>query len=118
MRIYFNQVVTAIQIITPYVKKITEEKIIPWAKKQYYKNVNRTVSKMLKKLAELGEKTLACEDKAKRERHKIGFALGYEFVCSLEILIREAKQALSDINAQLVLPVPDTELLADDEIPF
>lgn len=118
MRIYFNQVITALQIITPYVKKIMEEKIIPWAKKQYYKNVNRTVSKMLKKLAELGEKALVCEDYEKKMRHKIGFALGYQFVIGLEKLVTEAKQALMNINVQLGNEVPNPELLGEDEIPF
>ncbi|MCR5260652.1 MAG: hypothetical protein K6C94_02320 [Candidatus Gastranaerophilales bacterium] len=114
MRIYFNHIITAIQIIAPYLRKITEETIIPWAKKQYYKNVNRTVSKMLKKLAELGEKALVCEDEAKKERHKLGFKLGYEFVLGLERLVTEAKNALAEINTKL----GNAELLGEDEIPF
>lgn len=101
MKIYLEQVITTVQILTPYVKKIVEEKIIPWAKKQYYAAVNKTVVRMLKKLAELGEKTIICEDKAKKERHKVGFKLGYEFVCTLEILVKEAKQTLSQINDKL-----------------
>lgn len=98
MKIYLEQVITTVQILTPYVKKIAEEKIIPWAKKQYYKAVSKTVSRMLKKLAELGEKTIICTDEAKKERHKVGFKLGYEFVCTLEILVKEAKQTLGQIN--------------------
>ncbi|MBQ2644050.1 hypothetical protein IJG14_00575 [bacterium] len=114
MRIYFNHIITLVQIITPYLKKITEEKIIPWSKKQYYKNVNKTVAKMIKKLAELGEKALICDDEAKKERHKLGFKLGYEFVNGLEMLVTEAKKALAEINEKL----GNTELLDEDEIPF
>lgn len=121
MKIYLEQVITTVQILTPYVKKIAEEKIIPWAKKQYYKAVNRTVVRMLKKLAELGEKTLVCEDKAKKAQHKIGFKLGYEFVCTLEILVNEAKQTLSEINNKLDYEypqIPQGDLIDEDEIPF
>lgn len=114
MKIYFNQVVSAISVLTPYLKKITEEKIIPWTKKQYYKFVNKSVSKMLKKLTELGEKALTTEDEVKKERHKIGFKLGYEFVCSLETVVISAKQTLKEINFML----NGEDLIGEDEIPF
>ena len=114
MKIYLNQVVASLQILKPILQKIIEEKIIPWAKKQYYKNVNKTVAKMLKKLAELGEKALVCEDVAKKESHKLGFKCGYEFVCGLEVLVTEAKTALAEINEKL----ENTYVVGDDEIPF
>lgn len=98
---YVNQIITAIRIMTPYLKKITEEKIIPFLKKKYYENVNKTVSKMLLRLAELGEKAINCEDTDKKARHKIGFKLGYEFVCTLEILVTKAKKTLQVINDRL-----------------
>ena len=69
---------------------------------------------MLKKLAELGEKALVCEDEAKKERHKLGFKLGYEFVNGLEMLVTEAKKALAEINEKL----GNTVVFGDDEIPF
>ena len=100
-QIYVNQIMTALKILTPYLKKITEEKIIPFLKKKYYENVNKTVSKMLTRLAELGEKAITCEDKEKKAKHKIGFQLGYEFVCTLEILVTEAKKTLTLINGKL-----------------
>ena len=100
-QIYVNQIITAIRIMTPYLKKITEEKIIPFLKKKYYENVNKTVAKMLTRLAELGEKAIVCEDKEKKTRHKIGFKLGYEFVCTLEILVTKAKKTLLVINDRL-----------------
>lgn len=121
MKIYLEQIITTVQILSPYVKKIAEEKIIPWAKKQYYKAVNRTVVRMLKKLAELGEKTISCTDAEKKARHIVGFKLGYEFVCTLEILITGAKQTLSQINNNLDLgypQIPQNNLIGEDEIPF
>ena len=100
-QIYVNQILTAVRILTPYLKKIAEEKIIPFLKKRYYENVNKAVAKMLLRLAELGEKAINCEDTEKKARHKIGFKLGYEFVCTLEVLVNEAKKTLSVINDRL-----------------
>lgn len=116
------QIVQAIAFVTPYVKQIAEEKIIPWFKKKYYERTEAAIAKMLKKLAELGVKTINCTDKNKKARHIVGFKLGYAFVCALEPLVVQAKDALSEINskisAQELIAGYSNNLIGEDEIPF
>lgn len=108
------QITTAITILTPYVKEIIQEKIIPWAKKQYYKKLEKTMNKCFLKLTELGEKILTCTDAAKKTKHIVGFKLGYEFVKSLKIVVVKAEEVLTEINTKIF----GEDLIGDDEIPF
>lgn len=101
--------------VTPYLKEIAENTIIPWVKKNYYKRAEASIKKMVVKLAELGEKTITCEDEKKKARHTVGFKLGYAFICAVEPVLAEAKNVLAEINTKIT--EPDSEI-EEDEIPF
>lgn len=111
---YKKKLMALLVTISPYIKEIVQNTIIPWCKKMYYKRTEASIKKMVLKLAELGEKTLTCTDKKKKARHIIGFKLGYVFVCAIEPILAEAKNVLGEINAK----INGEELIGDEEVPF
>lgn len=100
--------------VTPYLKEIVENTIIPWVKKNYYKRVEASTKKMVIKLGELGEKTINCTDEKKKARHIVGFRLGYAFVCTMVTIFAEAEKVLGEVNAK----INGEDFIGEEEIPF